>query len=176
VWKNPIQRQKLLKLGFMTVHWGCWRQESSAMVFQGVNLVRRAIIEELTIADNADLQNHRAILQLSKTANQKHRLVTTNVDHGFLKADPAIPGMIDAAPKLPVPKPHKWTSVVHLHGIIGNDDPNGEQLIFTSGDFGSAYLTERWSSKFVTELFSHFFQFELLSNYFFFFGIFSIQR
>lgn len=122
----------------------------------GVNLVRRAIIEELTIADRADLQNHKAILQLSKTANRKHRLVTTNVDHGFLKVDPAIPGMIDAAPKLPIPKPHKWTSVVHLHGIIDGDDPNGEQLIFTSGDFGSAYLTERWASKFVTELFSHF--------------------
>jgi hypothetical protein len=74
---------------------------------QGINLVRRAIVEELTIADGADLQNHKAILQLSKTANQKHRLVTTNVDHGFLKVDPAIPGMIDAAPKLPVPKPHK---------------------------------------------------------------------
>lgn len=122
----------------------------------GVNLVRRAIVEELTIADGADLQNHKAILQLSKTANRKHRLVTTNVDHGFLKVDPAIRGMIDAAPKLPVPKPHKWSSVVHLHGIIDGDDPNGEQLIFTSGDFGSAYLTERWASKFVTELFSHF--------------------
>jgi hypothetical protein len=43
-----------------------------------------------------------------------------------------------------------------LHGIIDGDDPNGEQLVFTSGDFGSAYLTERWASKFVTELFSHF--------------------
>jgi NAD-dependent SIR2 family protein deacetylase len=92
----------------------------------GVNLVRRAIVEELTIADGADF-----------------RLVTTNVDHGFLKVDPAIPGMIDAAPKLPVPKPHKWTSVVHLHGIIDGDDPNGEQLVFTSGDFGSAYLMTR---------------------------------
>lgn len=123
---------------------------------QGVNLVRRAIIEELTIADGADLQNHKAILQLSKTANRKYRLVTTNVDHGFLKVDPAIREMIDAAPKLPVPKPHRWTSVVHLHGIIDDDDPNGEQLVFTSGDFGSAYLTERWASKFVTDLFSHF--------------------
>jgi len=122
----------------------------------GVNLVRRAIVEKLTIAAGADLQNHKAILQLSKTTNRKYRLVTTNVDHGFLKVDPVIRGMIDAAPKLPVPKPHKWSSVVHLHGIIADDDPNGEQLIFTSGDFGSAYLTERWASKFVTELFSHF--------------------
>jgi len=122
----------------------------------GVNLFRKAIIESLTIEDDADLENHKAILQLSKVENQKYRLVTTNVDHGFKKADPTIPKMIDAAPKLPVPKPHKWTSVVHLHGIIDDDNPNGDNLIFTSGDFGSAYLTERWASIFVTELFRHF--------------------
>ncbi len=122
-----------------------------------INQVRRAIIEELTIKSGADLQDHKVILQLSKTANKKCRLVTTNVDHGFIKADPTIKGIIDAAPKLPVPKPHKWTSVVHLHGIIDADnDSNGGNLVFTSGDFGTAYLTERWASRFVTELFSHF--------------------
>lgn len=123
---------------------------------RGGNLVRREIVQTLTIPDGADLQNHQAILQLSKTAHQKHRLVTTNVDHGFLKAKPSTSIMVDAAPKLPVPKPHKWESVVHLHGIIDDADPDGEQLIFTSGDFGSAYLTERWASRFITELFSHF--------------------
>jgi hypothetical protein len=121
-----------------------------------VNPVRQKIIQQLTIADGANKQTHQAILQLSKTANQKYRLVTTNVDHGFLKVDPTIRKMVDAAPKLPVPKPHKWESVVHLHGIIDDADPNGENLVFTSGDFGSAYLTEGWASKFVTELFRNF--------------------
>ncbi len=120
----------------------------------GVNLVRKAIIQELTIADGANLQNHQAILLLSKTINQKTRLVTTNVDHGFLKF--VSQSDIDAAPKLPVPKPYKWASVVHLHGIISEKDPNGEELIFTSGDFGSAYLTEGWASRFITELFRNF--------------------
>ncbi|MHA2218630.1 MAG: SIR2 family protein [Candidatus Hodarchaeales archaeon] len=123
---------------------------------QDTNLVRDAIIQELTIAEDANLQNHKAILQLSKIDNQKYRLVTTNVDHGFFNADEAIPSISDAAPKLPVPKPHRWKSVVHLHGIIDSNDPNGNNLIFTSGDFGSAYLTERWASRFVTELFRHF--------------------
>ena len=122
-----------------------------------INQVRKAIIEELTLKSGANLQNHKILLQLSKTANKKYRLVTTNFDHGFLKADPAIKDIIDYAPKLPVPKPHKWNSVVHLHGIIDVDnDSNGGNLVFTSGDFGTAYLTERWASKFVTELFSHF--------------------
>jgi len=123
------------------------------------DIVRKAIIKELAIAKDANLQNHKSILQLSRTNTRKPHLVTTNVDHGFLRAgqDIGIKNMIDAAPKLPVPKPHKWSSVVHLHGIINeDDDPNGKQLIFTSGDFGSAYLTERWASRFVTELFSHF--------------------
>jgi len=120
-----------------------------------INQVRKEIIKELSIKTGADLQNHKTILQLSKTANKKCRLVTTNVDHGFLQADPTGNGVIDYAPKLPVPKPHKWASIVHLHGIIDVDnDSNGGNLVFTSGDFGTAYLTERWASRFVTELFS----------------------
>ncbi len=121
-----------------------------------VNPVRREIIKQLTIADEANLQTHQAILQLSKTTKQKYRLVTTNVDHGFLMANPQLSSMIDSAPKLPVPKPYKWESIVHLHGILDENDPNGSHMVFTSGDFGSAYLTERWASKFITELFSHF--------------------
>jgi hypothetical protein len=123
----------------------------------GLNLTRRAIIERLTINPGANVTTHKAILDLSLTKKQKHRIVTTNVDHGFLLADPSVKSIVDTAPKLPVPKPHKWETIVHLHGIIDIDsDPDGEHLIFTSGDFGSAYLTERWASKFVTELFSHY--------------------
>jgi NAD-dependent SIR2 family protein deacetylase len=96
---------------------------------QDTNLARGAIIQELTLAENANLQNHKAILQLSKIENQKYRLVTTNVDHGFLHANETIPGIIDAAPKLPVPKPHRWKSIVHLHGIIDSNDPNGNNLM-----------------------------------------------
>jgi len=121
------------------------------------NLVRRKIIENLTIATNADLTTHKAILELAKTKNGKIRLVTTNVDQGFELAKPSLKELVDAAPKLPVPKLHKWHSLVHLHGIINNAvDPDGETFVFTSGDFGTAYLTERWASRFVSELFRNF--------------------
>jgi hypothetical protein len=120
------------------------------------NIVRQSIIKQLTISDSADFRAHRALLQLSETKHGKYRLVTTNVDHGFLRSGLLTRESIDAAPTLPVPKPHKWETVVHLHGIIEDADPNGENLVFTSGDFGSAYLTERWASRFVTDLFSNF--------------------
>lgn len=121
------------------------------------HLVRKAIATRLTLQANANIETHAAILQLAKTKQQKYRLVTTNVDHGFLLAEPTTSAMSDAAPKLPVPKPHKWQSIVYLHGIIDEkSDPDSEQLIFTSGDFGAAYLTERWASRFVSELFRHF--------------------
>ena len=123
------------------------------------NLVRRQILKELEVEDPADVdvETHKALLSLSRLKKDRFRLVTTNVDHCFLLADPNVKECCDAAPKLPVPKPHKWHSVVHLHGLADKkNDPDGENLVFTSGDFGAAYLTERWASKFVTDLFLNF--------------------
>lgn len=119
-------------------------------------IVRKKIIELLTIDESSDLSSHQAILDLSRTSKNTVRLVTTNFDHCFLKLiDEDI--HLDSAPKLPIPKRHKWGSAVHLHGIIDSDhDENGENLVVTSGDFGSAYLTERWASRFVSELFRNF--------------------
>lgn len=120
-------------------------------------LVRKKIIDNLTIHSSGDLSTHKAILELCKTKNGKFRLVTTNVDRGFLLANPGLEQFVDTAPKLRFPKPHKWYSLVHLHGLIDNQiDPNGENFVFTSGDFGTAYLTERWASQFVGELFRNF--------------------
>lgn len=119
-----------------------------------ISKVRQKIIERLIIEDGADLSTHEAILQLSKTSNQNYRLVTTNIDHGFLICNSEL--TIDKAPNLPVPKPHKWESLVHIHGIIDDKDPNGRHIVFTSADFGTAYLTEGWASRFVTELFRNY--------------------
>ena len=62
---------------------------------------------------------------------------------------------VDAAPKLPVPKRHNWSSLVHLHGRISADDDDSN-LVLTAADFGRAYLTEQWAARFVTELFREF--------------------
>ena len=154
--KEPLE-EEAIKGGFYDRALGLLESRVRSNNSDKPNQLRRAIIERLNIADGADLSTHKAILDLSKTEKKNYRLVTTNVDKGFLFANPSLDLQVDMAPKLPVPKPHKWESVVHLHGIIDTqNDPNGDHLVFTSGDFGSAYLTERWASKFVTELFSHF--------------------
>ncbi|QIE45819.1 hypothetical protein G5B38_09935 [Pseudohalocynthiibacter aestuariivivens] len=58
------------------------------------------------------------------------------------------------APLLPVPK-NRWDGLVYLHGLLPEIPTNDElnRLIISSGDFGLAYLTERWASRFVGELF-----------------------
>ncbi len=130
------------------------------------NRVRELLIKKLELKPDAKLETHKAILELSRLSKDGYRLVTTNVDHGFKNLLPLecpeksndFPNLvIHTAPALPVPTKHGWNSVVHIHGIIDKKlDPNGEHLVFTSGDFGSAYLTDGWASKFLSELFRNF--------------------
>lgn len=117
--------------------------------------LRREAISILTVPPPENsLVTHQALLSLSRHANYGIRLVTTNFDDRFELADPSV--SIDGAPKLPLPKPHGWGSLVHLHGRITATDVDGQDLVLTAADFGRAYLTERWASRFITELFREF--------------------
>ena len=114
--------------------------------------MRRTVIERLSAPPSDELHLHKALIDLSRN-EQGLRLITTNFDDRFVEAD--LDEEVDASPKLPVPKPHNWSSLVHLHGrIAGNED--GSNLVLTAADFGRAYLTERWAARFVTELFREF--------------------
>ncbi|MBF0251635.1 MAG: SIR2 family protein [Alphaproteobacteria bacterium] len=117
-------------------------------------LRREAISILSTPPPESSLVTHQALLHLSRHADHGIRLVTTNFDDRFELADPSI--AIDGAPKLPLPKPHGWGSLVHLHGRITAGDADGQDLVLTAADFGRAYLTERWASRFITELFREF--------------------
>ena len=77
-----------------------------------------------------------------------------NFDNRFVQAG-LRSELVDSAPKLPVPKPHSWSTLVHLHGRIRPND-DGSDLVLTAADFGRAYLTEQWAARFVTELFRAF--------------------
>lgn len=116
--------------------------------------VREEIIFALELTKNANLSTHEALLRLATSKNQQAcRLVTTNYDRGFILAGQD-GKRIDKAPKLSVPKKSKWQNLIHLHGLIDEEeDPEGKNLVVTSADFGAAYLTEGWASRFVTELF-----------------------
>lgn len=118
----------------------------------GAELVRKAVVRTLQLDPNADLATHRALIDLARAHDGACRLVTTNFDRGFEFAARDTGIALDPGPRLPVPKPGVWNSIVRLHGRISDAGPEGRSLILTSADFGAAYLTERWASRFLTEL------------------------
>ena len=102
---------------------------------------------------------HDALLTLSRNREGRTRLVTTNFDRLF---EGAIRGAnLDVerfqAPMLPVPK-DRWDGLVYLHGLL-SVEPSAQELdrlVVSSGDFGLAYLIERWAARFVGELFRNY--------------------
>ena len=119
----------------------------------GAHSLRRTVIERLSAPPNGELDVHKALINLSRI-DQGVRLITTNFDNRFVEAG-LEKELVDAAPKLPVPKPPTWASLVHLHGRITPNE-EGSNLVLTAADFGRAYLTEQWAARFVTELFREF--------------------
>ncbi|MBO7495554.1 MAG: SIR2 family protein, partial [Salinivirgaceae bacterium] len=121
--------------------------------------VRKAAAEclyEHRKVDDDSLSKHISLLQLSQLRNGKARLVTTNYDNLFDEAQRITGGVQEfKAPFLPVPKEYKWNGIIYLHGKLLDSltDDNLNSLVISSGDFGLAYLTERWASRFLTELF-----------------------
>jgi hypothetical protein len=105
-------------------------------------------------------ETHEALLKLSRNREGKLRLVTTNFDRVFERVGKraSAPFVSHIAPMLPVPKNSRWDGLVYLHGLLPvNRDENAlNRLVVTSGDFGLAYLTERWAARFVSELFRNY--------------------
>jgi len=99
---------------------------------------------------------HQALLQLAKDRKGIFRIVTTNFDRIFQHV--IVHEQLDIAsfeaPYLPIPKLSRWNGVVYLHGLLpaeGNESAL-DRLVLSSGDFGLAYLTERWAARFVSAL------------------------
>lgn len=103
---------------------------------------------------------HAALLQLARNREGALRLVTTNFDLVFERVAKRNkqPFRAFTAPMLPVPKNSRWDGVVYLHGLLPDKEDNSalHRLVLTSGDFGLAYLTERWAARFVSELFRNY--------------------
>ncbi|MBB3410019.1 hypothetical protein FHT87_003951 [Rhizobium sp. BK316] len=126
-------------------------------VVDGRHAVRRALAKILTpdLSLPSATKTHEALLTLAKNRTGRSRLITTNFDRLFevaIKFGLSLDNF--AAPLLPVPK-KRWDGVVYLHGRL-SDTPSQadlDRLVISSGDFGLAYLTERWAARFVSELF-----------------------
>lgn len=103
---------------------------------------------------------HAALLQLARSRDGALRLVTTNFDRIFHRLTernkPAIAEY--PAPLLPIPKNSRWNGLVYLHGLLPEQPEESalNRLVLSSGDFGLAYLTERWAARFVGELFRNY--------------------
>lgn len=103
---------------------------------------------------------HAALLQLARDRSNNVRLVTTNFDRIFQRLlgriKPVVPSY--PAPLLPIPKNSRWNGVVYLHGLLPEipEESALNRLVLSSGDFGLAYLTERWAARFVSELFRNY--------------------
>lgn len=124
--------------------------------------MRRALAEALKpkLRRKGATNTHAALLSLARDREGALRLVTTNFDRVFHVAAKRAGQVFQAhaAPMLPIPKNSRWNGLVYLHGLLPEkvDDTALNRLVVTSGDFGLAYLTERWAARFVGELFRNY--------------------
>lgn len=131
--------------------------------FPGQRLaVRRALERALKpkLRRRGATDTHAALLRLARNREGTLRLVTTNFDRVFQAADNRTRQAFQeySAPMLPIPKKSRWNGLVYLHGLLPKkpDDTALNSLVVTSGDFGLAYLTERWAARFVSDLFRNY--------------------
>jgi hypothetical protein len=153
---NPVQ-QAAVKAGQFDTAIGLLE----ASIVGGRERVRRALASilspDLTARNATD--THEALLTLGTSRDQRLRLITTNFDRLFEEvfARKALVVERFQAPLLPVPK-NRWNGLVYLHGLLSASPTASELdcLVASSGDFGLAYLTERWAARFVSELFRNY--------------------
>lgn len=121
--------------------------------------IRSAVKDVLSLPDNADLSNHLALLELSRDAEGRNRILTTNFDTLFERAwfEKSCSTIASyAGMAMPQPKVANFTGVLHLHGRLR--DPRSElhasdtELVLTSAEFGDAYLRTGWASRYVYDL------------------------
>ena len=115
----------------------------------------QAVDRELSIAlrapRRAKLEVHRAIIDLSRGADGAAKIVTTNFDLLFERADRALRGYVP--PTLPdLTQLQPIRGVVYLHGRLSTPSDTRSGYVISSADFGRAYLAEGWAARFVRDL------------------------
>jgi SIR2-like domain len=124
--------------------------------------VRTALAKALNpnLDKEGSTTTHAALLDLASNRDGSLHLVTTNFDRIFnhVISQKKLNICEHDAPCLPVPKNSRWDGLVYLHGLLPQkiEANNLNHLVITSGDFGLAYITERWAARFVSDLFKNF--------------------
>ena len=136
---------------------GSWEKKITK---QKIRVIVENILRDKIKECSSEKSIHRALLDLSVNQEGELHLVTTNFDRCFEKfrTNCASQSSAYVAPFLPSPKEHTWNGVVYLHGMLNElkQHETLNNLILTSGDFGRAYLYERWAARFVSELFRNY--------------------
>ena len=121
----------------------------------GIAQVESKVAAVLRTKRRPMLDGHRALLDISRGPDGRHRLITTNFDRLFQKANSRLRSY--APPHLPdLRRRDSFDGVVHLHGLLPS--PKARQfadllgLVLTSGDFGRAYLADGWATRFICDL------------------------
>ena len=132
-----------------------------ADLVDGREAVRRELANVLlapTVTSPKATATQNALLTMGRCRNGNLHLITTNFDRLFEAVIEGKPSYKTyQAPLLPPPK-NNWDGLVYLHGLLSPEPNNNEldSLVVSSGDFGLAYLTERWAARFVSELFRNY--------------------
>lgn len=122
------------------------------------DLVRKAVFDILSDVKNSEGAIHETLLHLATTETGKTRIVTTNFDRLFEQARTKLSCEKYVAPFLPIVSHDDWSGLVYLHGLLPEEfDPSKPtKLVLSSGDFGAAYLVDRWAARFLSSLFAHY--------------------
>lgn len=118
--------------------------------------VRTAVSLLLSAPSGIALDDHLALLQLSRDAVGRPRILTTNFDTLFERAADAAgltPVGSHAGKSIPKPGGPIDYGILHLHGRV-QDSTLGlteSELILTSADFGDAYLRDGWASQYIED-------------------------
>lgn len=118
----------------------------------GNEIVDSILLNELKLTKTPLLTNHENLLKLSINEEKKPFLITTNFDLLFEKVNKRIKAFIP--PYLPdLQSKDPLSGIVYLHGKWidpKKNEPNN--LIISSQDFGSAYLSHGWATRFLSNL------------------------
>jgi len=121
----------------------------------GAVQVENEVAIALKIGRRPKLDNHRALLEIARGPDGRQRLITTNFDPLFQKAQPRLRSYVP--PHFPdLARRGGFDGIVHLHGLLpsGTAKRFDEQLglVLSSGDFGRAYLADAWATRFICDL------------------------
>jgi len=118
----------------------------------GDEIVDSILLNELKLPKNPLLNNHENLLKLSINEENEPFIITTNFDLLFEKVNKKIRSFVP--PYLPdLQSKESLSGIVYLHGKwIDPKKSKHNNLIISSQNFGSAYLSHGWATRFLSNL------------------------